>query len=158
MKSIIKYKREQLPSLFDSFEKEIERFFTSDYEDEFFPSVFTSKFSFPKSDISETEDKFIIEAAVPGLSKDDIKIEIKDYEDGKYLSLSGKKSQSIEEDKKNYIHKEIKHSSFSRTFPLGDNVKDTDIVATFKEGMLTIEVPKKEKTITKNKIRQIEIR
>ncbi len=155
---LIKYKREQLPTLFNSFEQELEKFFNWD-NDELFPSVFSSKFSFPKSDISETETSFIIEAAVPGLSKEDIKIEIKDSEDGKYLQLSGKKSQSKNEEKKNYIHKEIKHSSFSRCFSLGNNIKDDEIVATFKEGMLTIQIPKKEITkINKDNVRQIEIK
>lgn len=95
-----------------------------------------------KTDIKEKKDKYMIEIDMPGYEKEDIKIEI---EDG-YLTVHGtmKKELDDEKEKGKYVRKERYVGECSRSFYVGDNVKEEDIKAKFKNGTLTLEVPKKE--------------
>lgn len=123
------------------------------YLDDFFDSFLTvPEESNLKCDIYEKDDNYHIEIDVPGFSKEDITIEC----DKGYLTVSVLRN-TVEDDEnnnKNYIRRERVYSKYKREFYLGD--VDTDnIDATFKEGVLTITVPKKDEVITK---RQIEIK
>ncbi len=99
-----------------------------------------------KCDIYEQEDDFFIEMDAPGFSKEDIKIEVKDG----YLTISLVKKQQEE---KNYIRRERNYASYERSFYLG-NVKEDEITASFKEGILTIKIPK---NVESTHVKKIEI-
>ena len=60
------------------------------------------------------------------------------------LTISGNKREDVQEEGVRYIRKELKRSSFKRSFKLGDNLKDTGIQADFNNGLLMVTVPKRE--------------
>ena len=94
-----------------------------------------------KTDINEKKDKYVIDIDLPGYEKDEIKIQIQDG----YLTVHAKMDR--EEDNKErgkYVRKERYMGECSRSFYVGDNIKEDDIKAKFKNGTLTLEIPKKE--------------
>ena len=95
-----------------------------------------------KTDIKEKKDKYVIEMDLPGYEKDNIKIEI---EDG-YLSIHATANSSKDEsdDEGEFVRKERYFGECSRSFYIGDDITEEDIRASFKNGTLKIEVPKKE--------------
>ena len=99
----------------------------------------------PSVDFSEKDNEYHLTAEIPGLNKDDISITI---EDG-YLTLSGKKEDSKEEEGKDYYIKETRTGSFSRSFKLPKKVVEAKVDATYKDGILTVIIPKKEDSKTK---------
>ncbi len=104
----------------------------------------------PRVEITELEDRFEVNAELPGMSRDDIKIELKDN----ILSISGEKSAEREKkDRKLHICERI-YGSFNRSFRIPSHVKGDEIKAGFKNGVLTISLPKEEEA----KPKQIEIK
>lgn len=101
-------------------------------------SDFFEKGSYPKVDIVEKPTEVIIEAAVPGMSKEEIDIEIS----GNELSISGQKNQKTDDTAGSYIHRELKRSSFRRTWTLSNNLDTKNISAEHVNGMLFITIPK----------------
>ncbi|MHA7943896.1 Hsp20/alpha crystallin family protein [Formosa sp. 3Alg 14/1] len=108
------------------------------------PSVFTSNFntgiSLPQVNIKETPDAFVVDMAVPGLKKSDFHIDI----DNQLLSISTEVKEENEHKEDNYTRREFGYSSFKRTFTLPESVNDEKINATYKEGILSVHLPKKE--------------
>ncbi|CUS99313.1 HSP20 family protein [Candidatus Kryptobacter tengchongensis] len=104
----------------------------------------------PRVDISETDDEYIVRADVPGVSKDDIKITIKDN----VLTISGEKKQEKETKNENFHRIERVYGSFTRTFTLPGAVKVDKVEARFKDGVLTIKLPKVEEA----KAKEIEVK
>ena len=101
-----------------------------------------------KCDIYIKDGKYNIDLDVPGFEKKDIKIECKDG----YLTITAKRENSVDEEKKNYIRKEKNYGEYSRSFYVGD--VDTDLInAKFNNGTLLITVPKEEKQDTKKVIK-----
>ena len=104
----------------------------------------------PRVDITELEDHFEINAELPGINKEDIKVELKDN----ILTLSGEKATQHEKKDRNLHVCERVFGSFSRSFQLPPQVKSDKIKAEFKNGVLTLEVPKAEEA----KSKQIEVK
>lgn len=103
----------------------------------------------PRADIAETDLDFTIKVEVPEIKREDIKITI----DNGALNISGERKQ-VKEDKNVKYHRMERHyGSFMRSFSLPDNVAEEQIEANFKEGVLTLHLPKTEKS----KPKQIEI-
>lgn len=94
----------------------------------------------PSVDICETEDAVIVTAEVPGMKKDDIKISIQDN----VLMLKGEKHQEKEAKQENYHRLERVYGSFRRSFSLPASVDASKVKASYKDGVLRIELPKKE--------------
>ena len=92
-----------------------------------------------KTDVTEKDGNYLLDMELPGYGKEDIKIELKDG----YLNVSASKNTSNEEkdDKGNVIRQERYTGSCSRSFYVGDGVKETDIKAKFENGELKIVVP-----------------
>jgi len=116
----------------------------------FFDDGFTSIAANFKTDIKEQEDKYVIEAELPGMHKDDIELEI----DNDRLTISANQTHEVKEEEENYIRRERRTGSFQRSFYI-DNVQEDDIKASYDNGILKIDLPKKEPT--KPKRREIEI-
>ena len=103
-----------------------------------------------KTDIKEKGDKYLLKVDLPGYEKENIKVEI---EDG-YLTVHASMNKNIDESEKDskYVHKERYIGECSRSFYVGDEIKEEDIKASFKNGTLKIEIPKKdEKKLADNK-------
>ena len=96
-----------------------------------------------KTDIIEKDDKYLLDIDLPGFEKKDIKISV---EDG-YLTVSAKKESSTEDVKEgNFIRKERYSGECSRSFYVGEDIEAEDVKASFKNGILTLDIPKKEET------------
>ena len=94
-----------------------------------------------RTDIKEKKDKYLIDIDLPGYEKENIKIEL---EDG-YLTVHANRDTNNEEKEEGkFVRKERYVGSCSRSFYVGDAVEIEDIKASFKNGTLKIEVPKKE--------------
>ena len=100
----------------------------------------------PSVDVREEDDKYIIEAELPGLTDKDIDVKI----ENEILSISSKKDDKKEEKKKGYILKERRSSSFCRSFVLPKDVDKDKIDASFKNGILTLDMPKSPDAKPKN--------
>ena len=117
-----------------------------DLFDEFFDDPFFHKeerhphpMPMMKTDIRENEESYTIDVDLPGFSKENIKI---DVEDG-YLNIhASMNSTNNEEESGKYIRRERFVGECSRSFYVGENVESEDVKATFKNGILTLEVPK----------------
>ena len=97
---------------------------------------------FMQADVSESEDAYTVEMNLPGVKKENVKIELKD---GYLIVNASTKREVTEEDKKTkYIRKERYSGSGSRTFYVGEDVTQEDIKGEYKHGILKLFVPKKE--------------
>ncbi|MEW6087831.1 MAG: Hsp20/alpha crystallin family protein [bacterium] len=94
----------------------------------------------PLVDIEESKDEFTIKADIPGVKKDDIKISLQNHT----LILSGERKEEKEEKKKDYVMKEMGYGSFYRSFDLPYSVNPKDIKASYNNGILMVNIPKRE--------------
>ena len=94
----------------------------------------------PVVDVSETGADMVVRAELPGMTQDDIELNLQDN----VLTLKGEKTQEVNEEKENFHRVERSYGSFSRSFTLPCAVKLDEIKATFKEGVLEITLPKSE--------------
>jgi HSP20 family protein len=119
----------------------------TDIIDEFFnDAVATRRSTFaPSIDISETEKQFMIDVELPGMEKKDIDINL---ENGR-LTISGERKFESEENGRQYHRVESHYGSFTRSFQLPDNVNDDSIVASYKDGILSITIDKSEEKMKK---------
>jgi len=100
-----------------------------------------AKGSYPKCNIMDDVNDVTVMAEIPGLSKDDVSIKVEDS----VLTISGTRINSTNGTAK-YIRRELKHSSFKRSFTLSDTLDAMSIDASFENGILTITIPKKEES------------
>ncbi len=125
------------------------------FDDFFDDNFFTKKEkNFMKTDIKEKKDKYVIEMDLPGFEKENIKLELNNG----YLTITGKQENNIDEEEEKYVHKERFYGECTRSFFVGDNIKEEDINAEFKNGMLKIDIPKKEEQKEISETKQIEIK
>ena len=96
--------------------------------------------AYPKVNVYEYDDKVGIVAEIPGLDKKQLNVEV---EDG-ILTISGDKHSAFESEGAKVLRKELKESSFKRQFELGELLDGDNISANFKDGILSISVPKTE--------------
>jgi HSP20 family protein len=112
--------------------------------EDFFNNDFLSLSRFnanvPPVNVKETSDAYHLELAVPGLYKENVDINL----DGNLLTISGKHEEKINEEKENYTRREFNFSSFTRTFTLPESVNAEAITADLKDGILKVNLPKKE--------------
>jgi HSP20 family protein len=135
----------------EKFQKEVDNFLDEAYKESYVPSFNLSKGSYPKVNILEKEESFEILAATPGMRKEDLEIK---YANG-ILSISGKSNQEDLSDKDKWITRELKKSSFIRSFRIDENSLDIENIQSFyNNGELKIIVPKNK---NKNKKEGIKI-
>ena len=113
-----------------------------DLFDDFFRDDFFNgkeKNSLMKTDIREGENSFIVDVDLPGYNKEDIKIDVTNG----YLTINAKTSNEVnDKEKGKYVRRERFIGECSRSFYVGDDVKQDEIKASFKNGILSLEVPK----------------
>jgi HSP20 family protein len=108
----------------------------------------------PKINISENPKAFEILAELPGVQKENIKVNILNN----VLTISAEKKSEKEEKDKNWHRVESYYGTFERQIQLSENIKDDAIVADFKDGLLRINIEKKTPTETQNSVKQISIK
>lgn len=94
----------------------------------------------PRVDISETDDAFAIKVEIPEVKRDDVKVTV---ENG-VLTFRGERRKEKEEKEKKFHRVERYYGVFTRSFTLPDNVNETKIEASFRDGMLYLQLPKTE--------------
>jgi HSP20 family protein len=120
---------------------------------------FFEKGSYPKCDIVDYKDKVRIELEIPGVDKSDICIEMKPVNGSKQLIISGKKALKTEDNEnKQFIRRELKRSAFQRSFAIHDSLLSDKIDAEFKNGILIVDIPKKEPNETEQVTTKIDIK
>ena len=100
----------------------------------------------PRLNISETDNKYFIEAELPGVKQSDLELKL----DNNILVIKGKTEESKESKERNYFMRERYYGSFQRSLTLPNNINENDIIANFKDGILNIEITKKLENSTKN--------
>lgn len=106
----------------------------------------------PAANISETEDHFHVELAVPGLKKEDFKLNL----DRNVLNVSVEQRTEGDDQQKNYSKREYSYASWVRSFTLPESANAENIEATYTDGVLKIDIAKREEA--KLVRRQIEIK
>jgi HSP20 family protein len=125
---------ERFPALFNDFFKPWNEWFDNDN------GFFGRTIRIPSVNITENKDEYIVSLAVPGMKKDDFKIDV----DGNLLTISCEKDETKEEKESKYTRREYSYSSFSRSFTLPDEVNREKIDAKYVDGLLKISLPQKE--------------
>lgn len=92
-----------------------------------------------KADIRETDKEYIVEADMPGVRKEDIRLELNDG----ILTIGVEHNEQTDEKRENYIRKERRYGSCSRSFQL-EGVKQENVTAKYNDGVLTVNLPKSE--------------
>ena len=123
-------------SLFDQFNNEINRYFARSH-----PATARKGDWVPAVDIREEDNRFVLTADVPGVSRENIDITL---EDG-VLTIRGERSARQESEAEGYRRRERVQGTFLRQFTLPDTVNAEQINATVKDGVLEIAIPKLEK-------------
>ena len=116
----------------------IDRFF-SDFDRNFASGRVAPSFV-PSVDVVENNDAYVLRAEIPGVARENITVEVKDNQ----LVLGGKKESVERGETDRYRYVESRHGSFSRRFELPRNVKADAIEATYRDGVLTLSIPKAE--------------
>jgi HSP20 family protein len=123
--------------------------FDSILSDTFFNDRLTTRV--PAANISETEDHFHVELAAPGLKKEDFKLNL----DRNVLNVSVEQRTEGDDQQKNYSKREYSYASWVRSFTLPESANAENIEATYTDGVLKIDIAKREEA--KMVRRQIEI-
>ena len=110
------------------------------FDDDFFPAIKNRTSSTPAVNIREDERNYFLELAIPGIDKKDLKIDINED----VITVSSEIKNESEEDKDGYKKKEFSYSSFCRSFFIPENVTREKIAANYKDGILSVELPKQE--------------
>ena len=119
------------------------------FDDSFF-NRYMDKFwdtASPAINIAESDKQYTVDMVVPGFSKEDIRIDVKDN----ILSISAEAKKETSEEDKEYTRKEYNFSSFSHSFSLPEDVQDDAITAEYKDGVLKLALPKSGKHVVASK-------
>jgi HSP20 family protein len=143
---------------FSSFRREMDRLF-----DDFFapagegrsfgaPAQAATALLRPSIDVEETEQSYVVSAELPGLTKQDIELNLRENA----LTISGEKRAERNEEKAGRRYAERSYGRFERTIPFPTEVDADHVDASFRNGVLTVTLPKNEKA--RDKTRRIEVR
>lgn len=127
-----------MPSVFNDFFKPWNNWFDMNNGG----SLWGNMLTIPAVNIVEDKNDFRISLAVPGMKKDDFKIDV----EGDMLTISAETKEEKEEKEKKYTRKEYSYSSFSRTFTIPQGTKTDKIDARYEDGVLNLIIPKTEET------------
>jgi HSP20 family protein len=122
------------------------------FDDDFLPTLSSRTSSMPAVNIKEDEKNYVLDLAIPGMDKKDLKIDINED----VLTISSESREESSEERDGYKKKEFNYSSFCRSFYIPENVNRDKIEANYKDGILTVSLPKMEEE-KKNLSRQIAI-
>ena len=136
--------RSSFPSVFDDFFKPWNQWFDDNGG---------SKSMLPAVNVTETKNQYSVKLAVPGMDKKDFKIDI----EGRMLTISAEKETQTEKEEEKYSRREYNYSSFSRSFNLPEDVEEERIQASYTNGELVLNLPRKQHNGTDSKAKQISV-
>jgi len=145
--ALVPMKRRRVPTL-ATFHEAMDELFNRFFEGPEWP--LSGGTSWPAVDLVEREDSIVVRAELPGMKADDIELQVRNN----VLTISGEKVEITEDKGENYYHVESRHGSFNRGITLPSEVDAEKIEAVYKDGVLTITLPKVEKA----KARRIDIK
>ena len=125
---------ERMPTFFDDFFKPWNEWFGNE------GGIWNRAMTVPPVNVTENKDQYLVSLAVPGMKKDDFKIDV----DGNMLTISSEKEETTEEKDKKFTRKEYNYSSFSRSFTLPEEINREKIEAKYEDGVLKLVLPRKE--------------
>lgn len=126
----------------------IDKLFDDFFKDPFFARV--SAITTPiRADVKETEKEYVVEAELPGVNKEDIIIDLNDD----VLTLGVDIKEETNEEDNGYIYRERQDGSFRRSFHV-QNIKNEEVKASYKDGLLTVTLPKAD---SDKRVRKVEI-
>jgi HSP20 family protein len=131
----------------DRFKTEIDRLFDDFFVRRSFGRDFEEGDWVPAVDISESEKEIIIHAEIPGVDAKDLDITLS----GRTLTMKGERKQEQQEKRENYHRIERRYGSFSRSFELPSDVDEGRVEAAYKDGVLTVNLPKIKEQSAKRK-------
>jgi HSP20 family protein len=102
--------------------------------------------SFPRVDIIDHDQNIEVQAALPGVKKEDVSVSIRHQA---ITIRTTSKEEKKEEEPGKYFRREISHGEFQRTLSLPENIDDQQVKASFKDGILTVIIPKTEQSKSK---------
>ncbi len=123
---------------FDGFMKDIFNEIPASFGKTFRENVF----GFPPVNISESNNAYHLEVAAPGLEKTDFTIKL----DGTLLTIGATKKEEVKDETSKSIRKEFSSKAFNRSFTLDEKIDAANIVARYENGILKVDLPKKEET------------
>ena len=115
------------------------------FDDDFYPVISNRNTSMPAVNIKEDDKRFILDLAVPGIDKKDLKIEINED----VITVSSEQKEEKEETNDDFKRREFTYSSFCRSFYLPENVNRDKIEANYKDGILSVVLPKEKEEKSK---------
>ena len=119
---------------------DLNSFFDNFFNDSFTTGFFQTQHPI-RADIRETEKEYVIEADMPGVKKEDIKLELRDG----MLTVGVEHNEEVDDKGENYIRKERRYGSYCRSFQV-EGVNQENVTAAYKDGVLTVNLPKTEET------------
>lgn len=138
---------EPFPSLFNDFFKPFNEWFENG-------GRMLKNITVPSVNISEDKDQYKVTLAAPGLKKTDFKIDV----DGNLITISSEKEDKKEEKDVRYTRQEYSYSSFSRSFTLPEDVNPEKIDASYADGILSLNLPKREESKKMSSPKQIVVK
>lgn len=132
---LVRYSDDPLWQLRDRMNQYLDSFWRNPFELDLFEE---NDIFLPRIDLSETDQEYTVIVDLPGMDEKDIDLSYS----RNVLSISGKKEEEKEEKERQYHRIERYSGQFRRDIPLQENVDDSKIAATFKNGVLTINLPK----------------
>ena len=137
MKSLVR-RSNQPTTFFNAF---VDNFFNDEFPSTKPTSFF--KWNTPAVNVKENDEGFDLELALPGIDKEDIKLEVKEN----LLTISSEKETNNEVKEEKYVRREFGFAAFKRLFTIPKNVNRDKIEANYKDGILNVNLPKHEKEI-----------
>lgn len=129
-------------SIFDEMNRMVRNVFNDDWN----LPVYRDSIWNPAVDVKENEGSFVLTADIPGLTKKDVKISI----NNRVLNLHGERKEEKKNEDGKFYYRERHIGSFSRSFQLPETVNEDGIQASFRNGVLSIELPKLEESLPKD--------
>lgn len=113
---------------------------SSFFDDDFFTVSGNGNKRLPAVNVKETDKSYILDLAIPGIDKNNLKIDMNED----ILTISSESKNENEQENDGYMRKEFSFESFARGFYIPENVNKEKIAASYKDGILTVEMPKAE--------------
>ena len=110
----------------------------------------------PAINVKESDKDYVVELAAPGLKKEDFNVNI-DKDGNLHIRMESKAEKKDEDKKSHYLRREFSYSKYEQTLLLPDDVEKDKIEAKVNDGVLTVNLPKKENK-TDNAMKQIEVK
>ncbi|MFW5946006.1 MAG: Hsp20/alpha crystallin family protein [Candidatus Natronoplasma sp.] len=139
---------QEMDSIFEDLDRTLDRFFGRPLRER----ARREGMRAPALDMRDIGEKYLIEAEIPGIDKDDIEIELRDGS----MVIQAETTEETEEEGEDYLRKERGYRSFYRQLPVPEEVEEDEIKAELKQGILTIDLPKKETEVKEGKKINIE--